>query len=124
MGDYFKGYASDVTYHLKLKPGLYILRLKIEKILPEYRAILNTTSSKEVTISEGKMSKGEQNEFLAEVFSNKSRKEEKNVIVPNPNRKQSWIILNDEFATLGYCSILFQVGKNDDRTLTVAIDPQ
>lgn len=29
MGDYFKGYANEVTYHLKLKPGRYILRLKI-----------------------------------------------------------------------------------------------
>lgn len=33
-GDYIKGYSNDVSYHLKLKPGNYILRLKIEKLLP------------------------------------------------------------------------------------------
>jgi hypothetical protein len=113
-----------VTYHLKLKPGLYILRLKIEKIFPEYRAILNITSSREVAISEGKMTKNDQNEFLTEIFSNKSRKEEKNVVVPNPAKKQSWLMVNDDFQTMGYGSILFQVGKNDSRTLTVNIDAQ
>ncbi len=28
-GDYTLGYANEMTYHLKLKPGSYILRLKI-----------------------------------------------------------------------------------------------
>ena len=44
------------------------------------------------------------------------------MIVPNPNKKQSWMMINDDFQTMGYCSILFQVGKNDNRTLTVNID--
>lgn len=50
-GDYFRGYKSDVTYHLKLKPGKYILRVKIEKMLAEYRARLNITSNAEVKIA-------------------------------------------------------------------------
>lgn len=44
-GDYTLGYANEMTYHLKLKAGSYILRLKIEKLLPEYRALLNVTSN-------------------------------------------------------------------------------
>jgi hypothetical protein len=53
-GDYVKGYSNDVTYHLKIKPGSYILRIKVEKLLPEYRVLFNLTSSSETHISEGK----------------------------------------------------------------------
>ena len=50
-GDYAQGYSNDITSHLKLKSGSYVFRLKVEKILSEYRVLLNVTSSCEVKIS-------------------------------------------------------------------------
>jgi len=53
-GDYVKGYTNEVTYHMRIKPGSYVIRLKVEKLLPEYRVLLNVTSSSETMISENK----------------------------------------------------------------------
>lgn len=124
MGSYFHGYASTLTHLLKVRPGRYLFRIKIEKLFPEYRAVLNVTSNREVVISEAKLNQNEHHEFLAEVLSDKARKEERNVIFPNLNRKQSWIIINRDFESLGYNTILMQVGKNDNRCMTVEVDTQ
>lgn len=51
LSDYFRGYANEATYHLKLRPGKYIIRLKLEKLLPEYRGILNITAAEDTAIA-------------------------------------------------------------------------
>ena len=47
--------------------------------------------------------------------------EEVNPIFPTPNKRQTWIMVNNDFDQIGYGSIVFQVGKNDNRGLTVQL---
>jgi hypothetical protein len=68
------------------------------------------------------MTKKEQTRFLSEVLSTKARKEEKNVIYPFPHRKQTWIMANDDFESIGYGTIIFQSGKNDNYLMIINID--
>jgi hypothetical protein len=120
--DYFTGYSNDATYHLKLRPGKYIIRLKVEKLLPEYRALMNITCSAESVMGEWKVGKREQTTFLSEVLSNRARREERNVIQPFPHKKQSWIMANDDFEAIGYGTLTFQTGKNDNIIMVIAVD--
>ena len=43
---------------------------------------------------------------------------------PTASKKQTWIMMNNDFQELGYGSILFQIGKNDNRGLTISISPE
>lgn len=83
--------------------------------------LLNITSSSEIRISEIKNEKIE-SQFLAEILSSKARIEELNPIFPTHSKRQTWIMMNNDFDLLGYGSILFQVGKNDNRGLTININ--
>ena len=83
----------------------------------------HTTSSAEVRISENKLEQTE-NRFLSEILSSKARIEEINPIFPTPMKKQTWIMMNNDFEQIGYGSILFQVGKNDNRGLTINISQE
>jgi hypothetical protein len=38
--------------------------------------------------------------------------------------KHTWLKLNNDFNQLGYGSILFQIGKNDNRRLNIEINSQ
>lgn len=59
---------------------------------------------------------------MAEALSSKARQEELNIVFPSPNKKQTWIMMNNNFDEIGYGSILFQIGKNDLRGLTININ--
>jgi hypothetical protein len=48
--------------------------------------------------------------------------EEHNPVFPTPSKRQTWIMMNDDFDELGYGSILLQVGKNDNRGLTITVN--
>ena len=61
FSDYFKGYCNEVTYSLKLDPGRFFIRYKIEQLKTEYRCIINTVSSEDIHIQDAKMGKKEQN---------------------------------------------------------------
>lgn len=74
QSDYFKGYHNETTYLLKLQPGRYYMRYKIQQLKTEYRCIINMVSGEEIVISDAKKDKNEQNEFLQEVISHKVRK--------------------------------------------------
>ena len=71
-------------------------------------------------ISENKNEETEK-QFLGEILSSKARMEEVNPIFPTPNNRQTWIMMNNDFDQIGYGSIVFQVGKNDNRGLTVQL---
>ena len=58
-------------------------------------------------------------DFLSEVLSHKARMTERNIIYPTPSNKTTWVMINNDFNLLGYGSILFQMGKHDNRGLTV-----
>lgn len=68
------------------------------------------------------MSKKEQTTFFSEVLSDKARREERNVIYPFPHKKQSWIMANDDFDTIGYGTLTFQTGKNDNIAMNINIE--
>lgn len=33
IGEYFKGFSNELSYNLRLKPGKYLVRLKVEEKL-------------------------------------------------------------------------------------------
>lgn len=73
FSDYFKGYAKDLCFHLKLKPGKYFLRCKIEKLRVEYRSMINIVSSCPVKLIDAKMDATDHKHFLNETVSSKAR---------------------------------------------------
>lgn len=56
------------------------------------------------------------------MLSDKARKEERNVIYPFPHKKQTWIMANDDFDSIGYGSLTFQTGKSDALLMAITID--
>lgn len=43
-GHFFKGYSNELVQNLPLRPGKYLIRIKIEQKISEYRCFLNSTS--------------------------------------------------------------------------------
>lgn len=65
-------------------------------------------------ISDPKMNKKEQAEFLTEILSSKARIEKRNIGYLNSIKKGSWYILNDDFNSIGYGYLVIQTTKTSE----------